>query len=74
MLLHLFDRCINIIELCIAIYRHLDGKPFVEPSLRSRSPVEGMAERIEAESPTIDETIAFINFDHEARRKTLSSE
>jgi len=71
MLLHLFDRWINIIELCIAIYRHLDGNPFVEPSLRSRSPVEGMAKKIEAESPTVDETIAFINFDHEAHRKAV---
>jgi hypothetical protein len=73
MLLHLFDRWIDIIELCIAIYRHLDGKPFVEPFLRPRSPVEGMAEEIEAESPTVDETIAFINFDHEAHRKAISS-
>jgi uncharacterized protein (DUF302 family) len=73
-LLHLFDRWINIIELCIAIYRHLDGKPFVDPSLRSRSPVEGMAEKIEAESPTVDEAIAFINFDHEAYRKAVSSQ
>jgi hypothetical protein len=68
-LLHLLDRWINIIELCIAIYRYLDGKPFVEPSLRSRSPVEGLAEEIERQSPTIDETLAFINFDHEAHRK-----
>jgi hypothetical protein len=45
-LLHLYDRWINIIELCIAIYRHLDGKPFVEPSLRSRSPVEGLTRPI----------------------------
>jgi hypothetical protein len=74
MLLHLFDRWINIIELCIAIYRYLDGKPFVEPSLRSRSPVEGMADAMEAESPTVDETIAFINFDHEAHRKAVNSQ
>ncbi len=73
MLLHLFDRWINVIELCVAIYRHLDGKPFAEPSLRSRSPIEGMAEKIEADSPTVDETIAFINLDHESYRNAMSS-
>jgi hypothetical protein len=62
-LLHLYDRWINIIELGIAIYRHLDGKPFVEPSLRSRSPVLGMDKEFDREIPTVNETIAFINFD-----------
>jgi hypothetical protein len=28
-LYHLYDRWVNIIELCKAIHRHLDGKPFV---------------------------------------------
>jgi hypothetical protein len=62
-LLHLYDRWINIIELGIAIYRHLDGKPFVEPSLRPRSPVLGMDKEFDREIPTVNETIAFINFD-----------
>jgi hypothetical protein len=61
-LLHLYDRWINIIELAKAIYRHLDGQPFVEPKLRSRSPVYGMEEALELEFPTVQETIQFINF------------
>jgi hypothetical protein len=69
-LLHLYDRWINIIELCIAIHRHLDGKPFVEPSLRSRSPVEGLTEQIEAEFPTPAETVMFINYDFGAKAPT----
>ena len=69
-LLHLYDRWINIIELCIAIHRHLDGKPFVEPPLRPRSPVEGMTERIEAEFPTPAETVIFINYDFAAKAPT----
>jgi len=68
-LLHLFDRWINIIELCIAIYRHLDGQPFVEPTLRPCSPIIGMSELIEAEGPTVEETIAFISSNHESNRQ-----
>ena len=67
-LLHLYDRWINIIELCTAIYRHLDGKPFVTPSLRSRSPVCGMDQKFDQEIPTVDEAIQFINFDHDSKR------
>lgn len=63
-LLHLYDRWINIIELGIAIYRHLEGRPFIEPKLRSRSPVQGMDQQFEQEFPTLDEAIAFIDFDH----------
>ena len=69
-LLHLYDRWTNIIDLCVAIYRHLDGKPYVEPSLRSRSPVEGMAEKIESEFPTADETVMFVNWDFDAKAAT----
>jgi hypothetical protein len=67
-LLHLYDRWINIIELCIAIYRHLDGRPFVEPVLRSRTPVRGMEEKLEQEIPTTDEIIAVLNFSGEVAR------
>jgi hypothetical protein len=69
-LLHLYDRWTNIMDLCVAIYRHLDGKPFAEPSLRSRSPVEGMAEQIDSEFPTPEETVMFINWDFEAKAAT----
>ncbi len=65
-LLHLYDRWINIIELCIAIYRYLDGKPFVEPFLRSRSPVRGLEEAFDQEIPTVDEILAVLNFDDDA--------
>ncbi len=65
-LLHLFDRWLNITELCIAIHRYLDGRPFVGPSLRSRSPVRGFEERIEQGFPSVDETLAVINFDENA--------
>ena len=51
-LFHLYDRWINIIELCVATYGHLDGKPFVEPQLRSRSPVCGMEQAYNQERPT----------------------
>jgi hypothetical protein len=67
-LLHLYDRWINIIELGIAIYQHLDGKPFVEPVLRPRSPVSGMDTEFDREFPTLDEAIGFINFDRKAVR------
>jgi hypothetical protein len=62
-LLHLYDRWINIIELCIAIHRHLDGKSFAEPSLRNRSPVDGSTEQLGAGFPTVAETVLFINYD-----------
>jgi hypothetical protein len=65
-LLHLYDRWINIIELCVAIYGHLDGKPFVEPLLRSRSPVRGMEEAYDQERPTADEIAAIFSFDDHA--------
>ncbi|MGA2217745.1 MAG: hypothetical protein ABSG51_06645, partial [Terracidiphilus sp.] len=60
-LLHLYDRWINIIELCVAIYVHLDGKPFVGPLLRSRSPVSGMEEEFNQEIPTVEEIVAVLN-------------
>jgi hypothetical protein len=65
-LLHLFDRWLNITELCIAIHRYFDGRPFVEPSLRSRSPVRGLEEKFEQEFPSIDEILAVINSDQNA--------
>lgn len=69
-LLHLYDRWINIIELCVAVYRYLDGKPFVEPVLRSRSPVRGMEERINQEVPTEDEIEVFIELYDKPLRPT----
>jgi hypothetical protein len=68
-LLHLYDRWINIIELCTAICLHLDGTPFVAPSLRSRSPVRGLDKQFEREFPTVNEAIAFINYDRDSMRK-----
>jgi hypothetical protein len=44
---------------------------FVEPSLRSRSSVEAMAEKIESEFPTPDEPVLFINYDFESKAAAL---
>jgi hypothetical protein len=62
-LLYLFDRWLNITELCIAIHRHFDGRPYIEPSLRSRTPVRGFEEKIDREIPSVDEILAAINAD-----------
>lgn len=59
-LIHLMDRWVNIIELCTAIHASLEGQEFVMPPLRSRSPVQGMTKQIEAEHPTIEETLWFL--------------
>ncbi|MCX6611952.1 MAG: hypothetical protein NTW74_14000 [Acidobacteria bacterium] len=60
-LLHLCDRWLNIIELCIALHRYLDGKPFHQPTLSTKSPIEGLGEEIEAETGTFEEILNFIN-------------
>lgn len=65
-LLYLFDRWLNITELCMAIHRYLDGRPFVEPSLRSRTPVRGFEVEIDQEIPSVDEILALINSDRDA--------
>ncbi len=43
-LLHIFDRWSNIIDLCRAIIVHLEGQPFVMPKLRPQSPFYGDGE------------------------------
>jgi hypothetical protein len=37
LMLHVLDRWVNIGKLCKAIIRHLDGGPFVMPTLQPRS-------------------------------------
>ncbi|HEV2575792.1 MAG TPA: DUF4062 domain-containing protein [Acidobacteriaceae bacterium] len=59
-LLHLLDRWVNLIELSTSIHRYLDGGGFVEPSLRPRTPILGMEEKIEEEFPSIDEILSVI--------------
>ena len=39
MAMHLLDRWVNIGKLCKAIIKHLDGKPFVMPTLQRKSPM-----------------------------------
>lgn len=59
-LLYVLDRWVNILELSRSIIRHLDGRPFSMPSLRSDSPVQGMQQEIDAERPTQDEISSYI--------------
>ena len=60
MFLHLMDRWANVIELSRAILRHLDGAPFVGPTLRPSSPIHGMEEQLNDQRITRDELDAFI--------------
>ncbi|TCT25729.1 DUF4062 domain-containing protein [Thermomonas haemolytica] len=59
-LLHLFDRWSNIIDLSVAILRHLEGETFVLPSLRPDSPVQGMQEELDAERPNESDIDAYM--------------
>lgn len=60
MLLHLFDRWANVIELCRGLLRYLDGAQFEMPSLRPDSPIQGMQAQLENERPTASEVDSFI--------------
>lgn len=52
LLLSLFDRWVNILELSRSLLRYLDGNPFEMTSLRPDSPIHGMSEELNAERPT----------------------
>jgi hypothetical protein len=70
MLIFLFSRWVNIIDLSSAIHAHLsDGGEFVMPSLLPHATVEGLQEEINAESPTTEETLAFLKGEHPDVRK-----
>jgi hypothetical protein len=60
MLIHLYDRWVNVIDLSAAIYAYLDGHEFKMPQVRSRSPIQGMEQEIDAESPTMADTMEFL--------------
>ena len=60
MFLHLLDRWANVIALSRAILQHLDGAPYLPPSLRPSSPIHGMEEQLIEERITKEELDAFI--------------
>jgi len=59
-LLHLLDRWSNVLDLSVAILKHLDGEPFELPSLRPDSPVRGMQEELDAERPSEEDISSFV--------------
>lgn len=59
-LLHLIDRWSNILDLSVAVLKHLDGAHFVFPNLRPDSPVKGMQKELDAERPTDGEISLFV--------------
>jgi hypothetical protein len=50
--LHLLDRWVNITVLCSSLLKHLDGQDFVMPILQGDSPIKGMQEMLEEETPS----------------------
>jgi len=60
-LLHLLDRWSNIVTLCSSVLRYLDGDTFIVPDLRPDSPVQGMQEMLDAETPTESEIDSYLN-------------
>ena len=70
MLIFLFSRWVNILDLSGAIHAHLsDGGEFVMPALLPHATVVGLQEEIDAESPTTEETLAFLKGEHTHVRK-----
>lgn len=57
----LLDRGINIVKLCKAILLHLDGNPYVAPTLRHRSPMADQKQQLDLETVTVADVEAFIN-------------
>lgn len=58
--LHVMDRWVNIIFLCKAIIKHLNGEVFLMPELRPFSPIPDMNEQIEEERVTLDDVEKFV--------------
>ncbi|MCJ2015546.1 hypothetical protein [Methylobacterium sp. J-076] len=54
-------RWVNIVELASAVISHLDGAPFVEPSLMPFSPIVGMDAQLDRERVTDDEAMLFVS-------------
>lgn len=59
-LLYLLDRWVNVVELSKSLLRHLDGCAFEPPVLRPRSPIQGMTEQIEEETPNEADIDSFV--------------
>lgn len=59
-LLGLFDRWVNILTLSIALIKYLDGQPFPKLDLRPKTPIQGMQEALDEESPSDAEITAFV--------------
>lgn len=58
--LHLLDRWVNIISLSRSIITHLRGKPFLKPTLRPRSPIPDVNEKLEKEDVTLNDVDVFV--------------
>lgn len=59
-LLGLFDRWVNILDLSVALIKHLDGQPFPKLDLRPQTPIQGMQEDLDEENPSGAEIAAFV--------------
>ncbi|RYG94911.1 MAG: DUF4062 domain-containing protein [Alphaproteobacteria bacterium] len=54
------QRWVNIVGLSKALALHLQGKPYVEPALQPFSPIDGMSDKIDAETVSVGEAREFL--------------
>ncbi|MNW02522.1 hypothetical protein D3C71_1983230 [compost metagenome] len=54
------DRWANVVQLGLALLKHLNGDDFEMPYLRPRSPIADMNEEIAAESTSDADVIKFL--------------
>lgn len=59
-LLHVLDRWCNVLEIAKAVLRHLDGGPYMHPTLRPRSPIKDESVQLGLEGADEDDVDRFL--------------